>query len=80
MLYQLENGSLLNIESLDDIEEQLTSDQLGMVTALISISESTIDDLESTIDANDILAKGLIRYIDRYGVKNEDKIREKLIS
>lgn len=73
MLYQLENGSLLNIESLDDIEEQLTSDQLGMVTALISISESTID-------ANDILVKGLIRYIDRYGVKNEDKIREKLIS
>ena len=85
MLYQLENGSLLNIEGLEDIESLLTSDQLDMVTALLSISESTIEDLESTIedlestiDANDILAKNIIRYIERYGVKNESKLREKI--
>lgn len=50
MIKQLSNGTCVNVESIEDLEGVLDSEQLEMVKLLVDTKDEYIEELEDTVD------------------------------
>ena len=50
MIKQLSNGICVNVESIEDLEGVLDSEQLEMVKLLIDVKDEYIEELEEQIE------------------------------
>lgn len=50
MIRQLPNGTCVNVESIEDLEDVLSDEQLKMVKLFIDVKDEHIEELENKVD------------------------------
>lgn len=85
MFKQLSTGRVVDVSNIENMYDLFNEDQLEIIQAYMDYKEEEkreiIEDLQ---DVNDILnetednIKDLLKYVNRYGLKNENKVLEKI--
>lgn len=87
MIKQLSTGQVMNVSNLENMHDLFTNEQFEIIQAYLEYQEEQkAEVIEELQEVNDILNDkekdiyDLLKYVNRYGLKNEGKVLEKIIN
>lgn len=85
MIKQLSTGKVVNASNIENMRDLFTNEQFEIIEAYVKYQEDQQNEIiEELEEINDLLnekedaVNNLLKYLKRYGFKNESKILEKL--
>lgn len=85
MIKQLSTGKVVDISNIENMHDLFNEEQFEILQAYMEYKEEEKNAIiEELQEVNDILnekednIKDLLKYVNRYGVKNENKVLEKI--
>lgn len=85
MIKQLSTGQVVNVSNLENMHDLFTNEQFEIIEAYLEYQEEQkseiIDELEEVnniLNEKETAVNNLLKYVKRYGFKNESKVLEKI--
>ena len=85
MIKQLSTGKVVNVFNIENMYDLFTNEQFEIIEAYLEYQEAQHTEImEELEELNDLLnekedaVNNLLKYVKRYGFKNESKVLEKL--